>query len=117
MENEIDISGLDKAELLAALFNGSAQFGMGCMHGSGRADITVDDARKIIDPDSADDKTLTPWEQQDAKRLYFDYLRGRVLKVKLSGDNMRTALYNRDIGRGAAEKIVAQLRASKSVAA
>jgi hypothetical protein len=37
---------------------------------------------------------------------YFDYLRGRVMKIDLSGDELRTDLYNRDLGQGAAEAIV-----------
>lgn len=117
MDGEVDISGLDKAELLAALYNSSRQFGMGFIHASGQNDMTVEEARAMIDPKSDPGPGLLPWEAEDAKRLKFDYVRGRVLKVRIDGDTMRTALYNRDIGHGAAEAVVKKLRASKSVAA
>ena len=41
--------------------------------------------------------------------LDIDYLSGRVMKVNLSGDEMRTDLYNRDNGAGSAEAIVNSL--------
>jgi hypothetical protein len=87
---------------------------MGFMHARGRKEMTADEARDIIEGKSTGG--LMPWEADDAKRLRFDYLHGRVMKVDLSGDTLRTALYNRDIGHGAAERIVAALRASKAVA-
>jgi hypothetical protein len=92
----MDISGLDKAELLAALFNGSHQQGLGRLDKSGARDMTVSEAREEL--------AANP-------RMYFDYLRGRVLKVDLGASDMRTALYNRDLGEGAAERIVERLRA------
>lgn len=113
---EISIEGLDKAELLAALYNRSHQFGMGFMNCRGRVDMTVEQARAIIDPKSPPDPRMFEWDQRDAWELKFDYLYGRVMKVNLSGDTLRTALYNRDLGHGAAERIVAALRASKAVA-
>lgn len=113
--SEISIAGLDKAELLTALYNGSQQFGAGFIHASGRLDMTVERARKIID--GSDSDGLLPWEAKDALRLRFDYVHGRVLKVDLTGDTLRTDLYNRDLGEGAAERIVAQLCERKSAAA
>lgn len=110
MEHEIDITGLDKAELLAALYNRSQQFGMGYLHTAGQHALTVEQARAIIDPQDPPDPRMVNWDQKDAKELKFDYLYGRVLKVDLSGDILRTWLYNRDIGEGAAEAVVAALR-------
>jgi hypothetical protein len=89
----MDIKGLDKAELLAALFNASRQQGMGFMDRSGGSDMTAEDAREIL-----------------AKQNYFDYLRGRVMKIDLGGDELRTHLYNRDNGPGAAEAVIEHLR-------
>lgn len=98
--NTISIVGLDKAELLAALFNASQQRGMGFIHTEGRSGMTVEGAREVL-KSSGD---------------YFDYLRGRVMKIDLSEEPMRTALYNRDNGSGAAERVVAELRAKTEAA-
>lgn len=89
----INIKGLDKAEVLAALFNGSTQQGMGVLDERGASDMTVDQAREIL-------KT-----QSD-----FDYLRGRVMKIDISGDKIDPRLYDRDRGQGAVEEIINSLR-------
>lgn len=88
----VNIAGLDHAEVLAALFNNSRQQGMGFMHTEGRADMTVAEAREILKTEK-----------------YFDYLRGRVMKVGIE-DEMRVHLYDRDNGHGAAERAIAPLR-------
>jgi hypothetical protein len=40
----------------------------------------------------------------------FDYLKGRVMKVNLSGDEFDPWLYDRDNGQGAAERAIASIR-------
>jgi len=116
-EGMVDISGLDKAEVLAALYNGSHQQGAGFLHAAGRTDMTVEQARSIISPNSAPDPRMFPWDARSAKELKFDYLHGRVLKIDLSGDTFRVWGYDRDNGQGAAERIITSLRESKSAAA
>lgn len=44
--------------------------------------------------------------------LRFDYLKGRVMKVDLSTDDVDTQWYNRDNGENAAEDAVAALRST-----
>ena len=44
------------------------------------------------------------------EKLSFDYLRGRVMKVNIEGDEMSTAGYNRDNGLGAAEAVIQSIR-------
>jgi hypothetical protein len=92
----MDISGLNKAEVLAALFNGSRQQGLGILDKRGADSMTTEQAQEVIDRDG----------------MYFDYLYGRVMKIDLSGDELRTASYNRDNGPDAAEKIIDKLRAA-----
>ena len=89
---ELDIKGIDKAELLAALHNGTPAIGMGRMHDIGR--MSVEQAQRYV----------------DNGELRFDYLCGRPLKCNISGDTMRFGLYDRDAGPGAAERIVFDLR-------
>lgn len=103
-DGEISLEGLDKAAVLAALYNGSQQLGMGFLHSRGATDMTVEQAREEIEARKGHD------------RLYFDYLHGRVMKADLSKDTLKTWLYDRDNGQGAAARIVDGLR-KQSVAA
>ena len=96
----IDIKGIDKAKLLAALFNNSKQQGMGFMDERGRENMSLVHARSLI-------KEL----HKSSYGLYFDYLYGRVLKVDLNGDEMREDLYDRDVGIGEAQRVIDKLRA------
>ena len=93
----VSIAGLNKAEVLAALYNRAQPQGMGFLH---------------FDP--------RPWTKEDAEayisdtgnRLYFDYVKGRVVKCDLSGDDLDTWGFDRDNGTGAAQEVIENLRAS-----
>jgi hypothetical protein len=86
----IDIKGKNKAAVLAALYNASRPLGMGVMHFD-PALMTVEEAVEII-------LEIPP------VALSFDYLKGRVMKVNLSGDEFDPWLYDRDNGEGAAAR-------------
>ncbi len=89
----VDIKGLNKAEVLAALYNNSKPQGLGFLHFDAK-DMTVAEAEEIL-------KQTTD----------FDYLKGRVMKVNLSSDDsFEEWLYDRDNGNGAAEKVISGLR-------
>lgn len=92
-EGEISIKGLSKAKILAALYNNSRAQGMGWLNAT-LADMTEAEAAELLKTDA-----------------YFDYLRGRVMKVDLSGDTLFTLLYDRDIGHGACARVIAGLTA------
>lgn len=91
----IDISGLDKAAVLRALYNASKQQGLGALDPRGRRAMTLPEARAAIE-ERGDD-------------LYFDYLNGRVLKVDLGKDAFDPRLYDRDNGDGAARRALGTL--------
>jgi hypothetical protein len=97
----ISIAGLEKAAVLRALFNASHQQGMGFMDPRGARQIGDAEARSIIDARIA-----------ARAGLYFDYLYGRVLKVRIDGDEIETRLYDRDNGEGAAERAIATLKSA-----
>lgn len=40
----------------------------------------------------------------------FDYLKGRVLKVNLSGDSFDSRLYDRDLGEGSAQRVINSIK-------
>ena len=91
----MNIAGLDKAVVLAVLYNGTHQLGLGVLETNGKKQITVEQARV---------------ELQNNPKMYFDYLHGRVLKIDLSKDELSTSLYNRDNGIDAAENLLAVLK-------
>lgn len=88
---KVDISKVNKAKLLAALYNKSRPLGMGFLHYN-PAQMTEQEAAELL-------KVQTD----------FDYLKGRVMKVDLSGDILETWCYNRDNGDNAAENIIKNL--------
>ena len=98
MADKISLQGLDKAEVLAALYNGARAQGMGFFQ---------------YDP-----KPMTKEEAaQQFGNGFFDYLNGRVMKVNLAGDMLDPWAYDRDNGQGAAERIVNALRDNQGVTA
>ena len=86
----VDTRGLKKSAVLAALYNASKPQGLGFLH---------------FDP--------VPMTEEEAEELlrmgtYFDYLKGRVMKISLDGNTVYTGNYNRDNGYMAAENAIAQ---------
>lgn len=77
--NVIDISNKDKAEVLAALYNHSKPIGAGMIQFDPRP-ISVELARKVL----------------DTMGYRFSYLKGRTMKVDLSGDTVYVGRYNAD---------------------
>ena len=91
--SEVSIKDLDPAAVLAALNNASKPQGMGFLHFM-PDDMGLDEARGLL-----------------ARNNRFDYLNGRVMKVKIAGDTLNASLYDRDNGDGAAARVIADLRA------
>ena len=88
----MNISHLDKAQVLAALYNNAKVQGQGAL----RADsdrMAGEEARGLL----------------ASGQTYFDYIKDRVMKVDLSGDDFNTRLFNRDNGENAAEEILSAL--------
>ena len=100
----IDLKGLDKAAVLAALYNASKPQGLGFLHYD-PAPMTVEEAQAILDEKQVRLKEINSmggnWDE-----IYFDYLKGRVMKVDLLGDDLRFQLYDRDNGEGAAQRAI-----------
>ena len=93
--NVVNISGLDKVEILRALYAKAKPLGMG-FRAFVQGDLDYREAQETLEADS-----------------YIDYLKGRAMKVDLSGDTLNTRLFNRDNGDGAAESAIEQLRSAK----
>jgi len=106
----ISIKGLNKADVLAALYNHSVPLGMGIFQFK-REEMTREAAQTIIDENLALDDGKPFGMPQfvhggGGKGLWFDYLYGRVMKVDLSGDEFEERLYDRDLGPGAAQEAI-----------
>ena len=89
----MNIAGMNKAVILAKLYDSAQPLGLGFLHFTPEP-MTIEQAQKLLD--ESDDK-------------YFDYVKGRVMKISLASDEMRTDLYNRDNGEGKAESILATI--------
>ncbi len=95
--DEVSIVGLDKAEVLAALYNNSRPQGMGFANYDANP-MSREEAAELL-----------------AQDHYFDYVKGRVMKIDLaSNESFSPGLYDRDNGPGAAAKIIEELRRGKA---
>ena len=92
----LNIEGLDKAEVLCALYNASKVQGMGIFQATG-APMLVEEARELL-----------------TQTTDFDYLHGKVMKINLKSDiEFEEWLYDRDNGQGTAQIIIECLRDSQ----
>ena len=92
MSDQISLEGLSKAKVLAGLYNASRPLGMGFMQYD-PAPMTEEEAASILEG-----------------QKHFDYLKGRVMKMDLSGDSLDPWGYDRDNGVGAAQVVIGVLR-------
>lgn len=90
----MNIKGLNKAEVLLALWKGSKEQGISFL---GREDVTLEDCGLEI-------------ESCVKFNARVDYFGGRVIKVNFNKDVLDLWLYNRDNGEGAGERIIEQLK-------
>lgn len=89
----IDIRGMKKAEVLKALYDNSKPLGMGFFQIE-VGPMPIEEATELLE-----DQT------------YFDYLKGRVMKVDLRSDiEFEEWGYDRDNGEGAAQRVIEVLR-------
>lgn len=89
----IDISKMNKAEVLAGLYNASHPQERGFLQTSSE-DMTIEQAQSLFDEGYS----------------YFDYLKGRNIKVDLSKDEFEEWLYDKDNGSGAAQAVIDKIK-------
>ena len=101
----VNIEGIDKVTLIQALHDGAS---------TGRIPVPLEvlERRRLSRGDAQATVTMLEARRADhCGKMRIDYLRARPLKCDIAGPEMHTAGYNRDNGQGAAEAIVAKLRA------
>ena len=105
----IDIKGFSKARVLASLYNHSHPQGMGFLHFDSKP-MTEADAQKMIDEMNESAKKLSEEYShiKPLRPLYFDYVKGRVIKVDLNDDAFDERMYDRDNFPGAAFEAVCE---------
>jgi len=86
----IDISKYKRSDVLIALYNNAKPQGRGFFHYDATP-MLRDEAASLL-----------------SKYSYFDYLKGRVMKVDLSKDEFDPRFYDRDNGEGAAQAAIDQ---------
>ena len=92
----IDISSLDRPNVLRALYDAARPLGMGMLQSTPEP-MGRDEAVSLL-----------------AHQTYFDYLKGRVMKVELGREQFDGRLYDRDNGPGAAAAAVEGVRPAGS---
>lgn len=93
----VSIKGLSKPDVLAALYNRARPQGMGFIHYTPE-DMTKEQAELLLQQTN-----------------YFDYVRGRAMKVDLSSDEeFDERLYDRDNGFGAAQSAINTIKTGRS---
>lgn len=92
MSDTIDITGLDKVELLRRLHENQIVAGFFTMMG----------------------RPAPPFDEKEAVKFiengYIDYFCGRAIKTDLSADFISPRMYDRDAGTGTFARIVADMR-------
>lgn len=92
----IDISGVDRAELLATLYNGAQPFGFGKNQYDPR-EMARDEADALL----------------AGGQVEFDYHKGRLMKVKFTGDALLDDWgYDKTYGVNVVQRVVDNLRAA-----
>jgi len=96
----IDVRGIPPELLLKHLYNKTHPQGMGFLHYD-PTPMTTEVAKRILDEAKA-----LPSVQDCGGKVYFDYFKGRVMKVAIGGRNIDPSMYDRDNFPGACQEAV-----------
>lgn len=88
----INIAGLDKVEVLLALYHRGNYQGLGALEVLNG--LTREKAKEFVE-----DAAANPGF---GETIYFDYVCGRVIKTEIGLDELDPRLFDRDNGQGAA---------------
>lgn len=104
----VNIAGLNKADVLLALWQASQMQGMSFLGFLASGELTLEQAKREIERRKR--KTADGGDS-----IYFDYLNGKVMKVDIGQDEFNPRLYDRDNGDGAAQRAIDNLKIALKV--
>ena len=95
----VKIDGLNRADVLASLFNHAKPLGMGFLHYKPEHVMAREEAERLL-------------QKHEQYGHHFDYIEGRLLKVVLDPEKQEfyAGSYDRDNGEGAAQTAIDELR-------
>jgi hypothetical protein len=103
----IDITGLDKAAVLTALYDRARPRGIRGRLRYRAGSLSEEETQAIL--------SRGRWDGRDWHgEAYIDLLHGRVVKMCLLGDAIGPLLYDRYNGEGAAAEVIDRLRSCRS---
>jgi hypothetical protein len=102
-DEKIDITGLDKRDVLVALWEKSKVAGFYQSHDAHIFGIRA--------PTTCSEKEVSA--VLDSEHMCADYVDGRVIKTCFKGDSLNPWGYDRDNGKGAMKAVVDALRAKQ----
>jgi hypothetical protein len=88
---QVNIKNKNKAKILLSLYNRSKPQGLGILHFE-PGDMEEKEAKELL-----------------KHQTYFDYLKGRVMKIDLSTDILDLSLYDRDNGENAGIEAIKEI--------
>jgi len=94
----LDITGLDKAEILQCLIN-DAVISVGWIFPYGSRRITYEECTSLL---------------KNNETKYFDFYNGKILNINLNGHQLYTSQYNSANGENACEESLKHLLIQKS---
>lgn len=118
MNTTIDIRGLSRADVLAALFNAAeAPRLLGALHfRKGPYVMTREDADRFVALADAANSRYGGSLLYGERILFIDYLHGRRMKLDLTdSDSIDSWQYDESAGEGTAQKVIDRLRATGEV--
>jgi len=83
----LDIKGMDKAKILAELYNAANSIDIDIIKHDATT-MSIEEAKELL-----------------KKQKYFNVINGRILKVDLRSDILDTYLYDRNNGKGSGYKV------------
>lgn len=101
----VNVKGLDRAELLAALYNATHAVGLG-VRDDLRRDMTVAEARQRLHERRSE---LGPLRRHGLLAT-FDWVAGRPIKCDVDQDEIDFDVYDNVAGPGTGARVVQQLR-------
>ncbi|WP_143086427.1 MULTISPECIES: hypothetical protein [Amycolatopsis] len=111
---EIDIAGLKKEQVLAALYNNAGAVGLGSLHPHQGTTATEGWARQAWRTQG--EMVGRSWRGlRRIKHIRFDYLHGRLLKVTFRGTSVDVTDFDRQYGPGTASCTIDRLRRGGSI--